>query len=69
ADRILKKQIGKLRRNPMFEFTKGDKNRFKEIETSNNKLIKGLGLNIFYALSANLVAYLVGIILKMILNN
>lgn len=69
ADRILKKQIGKLRRNPMFEFTKGDKNRFKEIETANKKLLKGLGLNVFYALSANLVAHLIGIILEMIKNN
>ncbi|MCK9453392.1 MAG: hypothetical protein M0Q90_16980 [Bacteroidales bacterium] len=69
SDRILKKQIGKLRRNPMFEFTKGDKNKFKEIETSNKKLLKGLGLNIFYAISANFVAYLIGVILKIIINN
>ena len=69
ADRILKKQIGKLRRNPMFEFTKGDKNRFKEIATSNKKLLKGLGMNIFYALSTNFVAYLIGIILKIVMKS
>ena len=39
ADRIIKKIIGKLNRNPMFEFTKGDKNRFKEVKESNKKLL------------------------------
>lgn len=64
ADRIMKKRIGKLRRNPMFEFTKGDKNRFKEIANSNKKLLNQLGLNIFYALSANAVAYAIGLFLN-----
>lgn len=69
ADRIMKKRIGKLKRNPMFEFTKGDKNRFKEVADSNKKLINQLGLNIFYALSANVVAYIFGLILKYMTNN
>jgi hypothetical protein len=69
ADRIMKKRIGKLKRNPMFEFTKGDKNRFKEVADSNKKLLNQLGLNIFYALSANVVAYIIGLILKYMTNN
>lgn len=69
ADRIMKKRIGKLKRNPMFEFTKGDKNRFKEVADSNKKLLNQLGLNIFYALSANVVAYVIGLILKYMTNN
>lgn len=64
ADRIMKKRIGKLKRNPMFDFTKGDKNRFKEVNTSNKKLLNQIGLNIFYALSSNFVAYIIGLILK-----
>lgn len=69
ADRIMKKRIGKLKRNPMFEFTKGDKNRFKEVADSNKKLLNQLGLNIFYALSANIVAFIIGLILKYMTNN
>lgn len=69
ADGIMKKRISKLKRNPMFEFTKGDKNRFKEVEESNRKLLSQLGVNIFYALSANFVAYIIGIILKYIMIN
>ena len=64
ADRIMKKRIGKLKRNPMFDFTKGDKNRFKEVNTSNKKLLIQIGLNILYALSSNFVAYIIGLILK-----
>lgn len=66
GDLIVKKRIGKLNRNPMFEFTKGDNNRFKEVKESNKKLLNQLALNIFYALSANGVAYIIGVILKYI---
>jgi len=69
ADRIISKIIGKLKRNPMFEFTRGDKNRFKEIKVSNKKLLKKLTLNIIYALSANLAAFIIGQILNAITNN
>lgn len=69
ADRIMKKRIGKLKRNPMFEFTKGDTNRFKEVADSNKKLLNQLGLNIFYAFSTNVVAYMIGLILKYITKN
>jgi hypothetical protein len=69
ADRIMKKRIGKLKRNPMFEFTKGDTNRFKEVAESNKKLLNQLGLNIFYAFSTNVVAYMIGLILKYITKN
>ena len=53
----------------MFEFTKGDTNKFKEIEASNKKLLRALGLNIFYALSANGIAYLIGLILTYLTKN
>jgi hypothetical protein len=69
ADRIIKKIIGKLNRNPMFEFTKGDKNRFKEVKESNKKLLNKLAINILYAISSNILAYIVGVILKFALIN
>lgn len=69
ADRIIKKIIGKLNRNPMFEFTKGDKNRLKEVKESNKKLLNKLAINILYAISSNILAYILGIILKFTLIN
>ena len=47
ADRVMRKQIGKLKRNPMFEFTKGDKNQFAGVQSENKKLIGGLIISIF----------------------
>jgi hypothetical protein len=67
ADRMMKKRINKLKRNPMFEITKGDTNRFKEVEKDNKKHIKGLFWTIVIGISVNGITALIGIILKMII--
>ena len=66
AERIHKKTIHKFRGNPMFDFTKGDSNKLKEVTEQNQKLIKKLFLEIFCSISANLIAYLVGFFLNKI---
>ncbi|QJP33946.1 hypothetical protein F0365_05780 [Nonlabens sp. Ci31] len=60
ADRIMRKQIGRLQRNPMFEFTKGDKNRFSEVKKDNNKLLGGLVVSIIIGLLINALSALIG---------
>lgn len=68
SNRMMNKQINKLKRNPMFEFTKGDKNRFAEVKSENDKLLKGLFGTILVGLSINglsaLIAYLIELIVK-----
>ena len=66
SNRMMNKQINKLKRNPMFEFTKGDKNRFAEVKTENEKLIKGLFLTILIGLSVNGLSALIGLIIELI---
>ena len=46
-----------------------DKNRFKEVKESNKKLLNKLAINILYAISSNILAYIVGVILKFALIN
>ena len=50
----------------MFEFTKGDKNRFAEIKTENEKLIKGLFVTILIGLSINGLSALIGYVIEII---
>lgn len=66
SDRMMNKQINKLKRNPMFEFTKGDKNRFTEVKSENEKLIKGLFVTILVGLSINGLSALIGYIIELI---
>ena len=66
SNRMMNKQINKLKRNPMFEFTKGDKNRFAEIKTENEKLIKGLFVTILIGLSINGLSALIGYVIEII---
>ncbi|ELY2018711.1 hypothetical protein SL053_002643, partial [Flavobacterium psychrophilum] len=66
SNRMMDKQINKLKRNPMFEFTKGDKNRFAEVKTENKKLIKGLFWTIIIGLSINGLSALIGLIIEQI---
>lgn len=66
SNRMMDKQINKLKRNPMFEFTKGDKNRFAEIKTENEKLIKGLFVTILIGLSINGLSALIGYVIEII---
>lgn len=65
SDRIMRKQIGRLKRNPMFEFTKGDKNRFAEVQKENKKLLGGLALSIFIGLLVNALSALIGFLISL----
>lgn len=67
SGRMMNKQINKLKRNPMFEFTKGDKNRFAEVKEDNKKILKGLFFTILIGLSINAVSALIGFIIELIL--
>ncbi|KFC19239.1 hypothetical protein [Chryseobacterium sp. FH1] len=60
SDRMMRMQIGKLKRNPIFEITKGDKNRFLEVKKENSKYLKGLFWTIVIGLSTNALSALIG---------
>lgn len=66
ADRMMRKQISKLRRNPMFEFTKGDKNKFGEIKDNNEKHIKGMLYSLLIGLSVNGITALAGYVITIL---
>lgn len=68
SDRMMRKQIGKLKRNPMFELTKGDRNRFSEVKQENKKYLKGMFWSLIIGLSANGITTLIGIIVKTLIN-
>jgi hypothetical protein len=51
----------------MFEFTKGDKNKFIEVEKENKKLIRELGIGLFLAFLTNGVVLIVGLIIKFVI--
>lgn len=65
ADRMMRKQIGRLKRNPMFEFTKGDKNRFAEVQKENKKLLGKLALSISIGLLVNGLSALIGFLISL----
>jgi hypothetical protein len=65
ADRIMRKQIRRLERNPMFEFTKGDRNRFAEVQKKNKKLLGGLAFSIFIGLLVNALSALIGFLISL----
>lgn len=60
SNRLISKNIEKLKRNPMFEVTKGDENRLVKTRRLNKKQLRNLGLGMIASLLANLVAYGVG---------
>lgn len=60
SSRMMRKQIGKLKRNPIFEITKGDKNRFTEVKKENSKYLKGLAWTIIIGLATNGISALIG---------
>lgn len=60
TDRVLEKTIGRFKRNPMFEFTKGDENKLSEIEKKNSTLMKKLFWDLVIAIAINIVAFGVG---------
>ena len=68
ADRMMRKQIGRLRRNPIFEFTKGDKNKFTEVAKDNKKHLVGLLKTIIIGISINGLSALIGFVLDKLIN-
>ncbi len=66
ADRMMRKQIGKLQRNPMFEFTKGDKNRFSDVKKDNKKYLKGMLFSLLVGLSVNGITAIIGYLIKVL---
>lgn len=60
ADRILDKRIRKFKRNPMFEFTKGDENKLKETEKKNSALLRKLFWDLALAIIINVLAFGIG---------
>jgi hypothetical protein len=60
ADRVLEKTIGRFKRNPMFEFTKGDENKLKETEKKNSALLKKLFRDLLIAVGINIIAFGIG---------
>jgi len=69
ADRMRSKQIGNLRRNPMFDFTKGDRNKFKEVSKDNKKYLWRLFWTIIIGISINGITALIGILMNIYQNN
>lgn len=59
SKRIHSKTIERLSRYPMFEFTKGDENKFHEVEKKNKKLVWQLFGGIVISLITDGVVYLV----------
>lgn len=64
STKILRRKIGKLRRNPMFDFTKGDKNRYEEVKNENSKLLRGLTISILIGLLVNGLSAFVGYLIN-----
>lgn len=58
SNRIIDRTIERLRRYPMFEFTKGDENKKEETDSKNKKLIKKLIYGIVISVAANGVTYI-----------
>jgi hypothetical protein len=66
SNRIIDKTIERLRRYPMFEFTKGDENNKKETDLKNNKLVKQLILGVVISILANITSFGISELLKML---
>ncbi|MDM1456747.1 hypothetical protein HX089_17345 [Myroides odoratimimus] len=69
SNKMMVKQINKLKRNPMFEFTKGDKNRFIEVKKDNKKLVQGLFVTILIGLSTNGLSAFIGYIIELLVKD
>lgn len=67
ANQMLRQRFGKLRRNPMFTFTKGDKNKFNDVKKNNKKQLEGVFKTIILSISANGLTTLIGYILSKII--
>lgn len=66
SDKMMRKQIGNLKRNPIFEITKGDRNRFVTVTKENSKHLKNLLVTIIIGLATNGLSALIGYIIELI---
>jgi hypothetical protein len=69
SNRMIRKQIRRLRRNPMFEFTKGDKNKFAEVKKENKKHLKELVFTFVLGLGINGISALIGYLISSYMKN
>ncbi|GEM_PF-1991632 len=60
SHRVMQKQIAKLKRNPIFDFTKGDKNRFLEVKKENSKYLRDLIITVIIGIATNGLTVLIG---------
>ncbi|MDX1373718.1 MAG: hypothetical protein R3321_14690, partial [Nitrososphaeraceae archaeon] len=60
SDRVNRLSLGKIKRNPMFEFTSGDLNKLSEIKKRNNRGVLEVIISIIIGLLINLITYGVG---------
>lgn len=58
ATYIVKRYIAKIRRIPMFDLTRGDKNCFDTIKKDNGKLVKKVGESIFAGIVVNVILWI-----------
>lgn len=66
ADKMLNRQIEKLKRNPIFDFTKGDRNRFTEVKKENKELIRKIITSLIMGLLVNGITTFIGLLIKLI---
>ncbi len=66
SNRIIDRTVERLRRYPMFEFTKGDENKKGETDSKNKKLINQLIFGIIISVLANAASYGISELLKII---
>jgi hypothetical protein len=67
ASSIMRRYIHKLSRNPMFNFTRGDKNKFREVRKENKKILNRLLITLLIGLSVNAISAIIGELIKKIL--
>jgi hypothetical protein len=66
SNRIIDRTVERLRKYPMFEFTKGDENKKGDTDSKNKKLIKQLIFGIVISILANAASYGISELLKII---
>ena len=58
--RTIRKTVEKFKKNPIFEFTKGDSNKIPEVKKHNGRLIGQLSVDLAISIIANLAAWGIG---------
>lgn len=66
SDKIIEKSISKFSRNPIFQFTKGDENKYNETKSKNDKLIINFFIGLLFTIGTNIIAYIIGTLIPSI---